>query len=165
MISSTLENNFQFFPTWLEKYAELNGITVSELVRRSVIERIEDEHDVKAYKEALAEFEADPVVYSLDEVEKELDLKWITVLFFSRRALKQLKKLDKYTAFLITSWLRKNINGCSDPRQHDKGLTANRSGQWRYRVGDYRIIVEIEDTKVIVLVLEIGHRKNIYLDK
>ncbi|MCB6443420.1 type II toxin-antitoxin system RelE family toxin, partial [Streptococcus salivarius] len=45
------------------------------------------------------------------------------------------------------------------------GLTANRSGQWRYRVGDYRIIVEIEDTKVIVLVLEIGHRKNIYLDK
>ena len=66
MISSTLENNFQFFPTWLEKYAELNGITVSELVRRSVIERIEDEHDVKAYKEALAEFEADPVVYSLD---------------------------------------------------------------------------------------------------
>ncbi|UQT39072.1 DUF6290 family protein [Acidaminococcus intestini] len=54
----------------MEKYAELNGITVSELVRRSVIERIEDEHDVKAYKEALAEFEADPVVYSLDEVEK-----------------------------------------------------------------------------------------------
>lgn len=84
---------------------------------------------------------------------------------FSKRALKQLKKLDKYTAFLITSWLRENINGCSDPRQHDKGLTANRSGQWRYRVGDYRIIVEIEDTKVIVLVLEIGHRKNIYLDK
>lgn len=84
---------------------------------------------------------------------------------FSKRAIKQLKKLDKYTAFLITSWLRKNINGCSDPRQHDKGLTANRSGQWRYRVGDYRIIVEIEDTKVIVLVLEIGHRKNIYLDK
>nr|WP_255304156.1 type II toxin-antitoxin system RelE/ParE family toxin [Megasphaera sp. DISK 18] len=65
----------------------------------------------------------------------------------------------------MTSWLRKNINGCSDPRQYDKGLTANRSGQWRYRVGDYRIIVEIEDTKVIVLVLEIGHRKNIYLDK
>lgn len=58
-----------------KKYAELNGITVSELVRRSVIERIEDEYDLKAYKEALSEFEADPVVYSLDEVEKELDLK------------------------------------------------------------------------------------------
>ena len=49
-----------------KKYAELNGITVSELVRRSVIERIEDEYDLKAYKEALAEFEADPVVYSLN---------------------------------------------------------------------------------------------------
>jgi hypothetical protein len=58
-----------------KKYAELNGITVSELVRRSVIERIEDEHDVKAYKEALAEFESDPIVYSLNEVEKELGLK------------------------------------------------------------------------------------------
>ncbi|WP_278558989.1 type II toxin-antitoxin system RelB family antitoxin [Acidaminococcus intestini] len=58
-----------------KKYAELNGITVSELVRRSVIERIEDEYDLKAYKEALAEFEADPVVYSLNEVEKELGLK------------------------------------------------------------------------------------------
>ena len=58
-----------------KKYAQLNGITVSELVRRSVIERIEDEYDLKAYKEALAEFEADPVVYSLNEVEKELGLK------------------------------------------------------------------------------------------
>ena len=58
-----------------KKYAELNGITVSELLRRSVIERIEDEYDLKAYKEALAEFEADPVVYSLNEVEKELGLK------------------------------------------------------------------------------------------
>ena len=58
-----------------KKYAELNGITVSELVRRSVIERIEDEYDLKAYKEALAQFEADPVVYSLNEVEKELGLK------------------------------------------------------------------------------------------
>ncbi|MCF0152372.1 type II toxin-antitoxin system RelB family antitoxin [Megasphaera sp.] len=58
-----------------KKYAELNGITVSELVRRSVIERIEDEYDLKAYKEALAEFESDPIVYSLNEVEKELGLK------------------------------------------------------------------------------------------
>lgn len=83
-------------------------------------------------------------------------------IVFSHRSLKQLKKLDKYTASLITGWLRKNIEGCSDPRQHGKGLTANRSGQWRYRIGDYRIIAEIQDDKVIVLVLAIGHRSDIY---
>ena len=81
---------------------------------------------------------------------------------FTEQALKQLKELDKYTASLITGWLRKNIEGCSDPRQHGKGLTANRSGQWRYRVGDYRIIAEIQDEEIIVLVIEIGHRRNIY---
>ncbi len=81
---------------------------------------------------------------------------------FTARALKQLKKMDKHTAALIVGWLRKNIEGCSDPRQHGKGLTANRSGQWRYRVGDYRIIAEIQDEEVIVLIIEIGHRKDIY---
>lgn len=81
---------------------------------------------------------------------------------FTEHALKQLKKMDKHTASLITGWLRKNIEGCTDPRQHGKGLTANRSGQWRYRVGNYRIITEIQDEKIIVLVVEIGHRKEIY---
>ena len=52
--------------------------------------------------------------------------------------------------------------GCEDPRKHGKGLTANRSGQWRYRVGDYRIIAEIQEDKAIVLVLGIGHRRDIY---
>ena len=57
-----------------KKYAEMNGITLSELVRRSVIERIEDEYDLKAYEEAMEEFKKNPVTYSLDEVEKELGL-------------------------------------------------------------------------------------------
>ena len=58
-----------------KKYAKLNGITVSELIRDSVIKRIEDEYDLKAYEEAMAEFRANPITYSLDDVEKELDLK------------------------------------------------------------------------------------------
>ena len=58
-----------------KKYAKLNGITVSELVRCSVIEHIEDEYDLKAYEEAMAEFKKNPVTYSLDEVEKELGLR------------------------------------------------------------------------------------------
>ena len=55
-------------------------------------------------------------------------------------AKKQLKKLDKFIAGMIIGWMKKNLEGCSDPRRHGKALTANRSGQWRYRVGDYRII-------------------------
>ncbi len=81
---------------------------------------------------------------------------------FSETARRNLKKIDKHIAALIIGWLEKNIDGCSDPRIHGKGLTSNRSGQWRYRIGDYRAICEIQDDKVIVLVLEIGHRKNIY---
>lgn len=81
---------------------------------------------------------------------------------FSKNALKFLKKLDKHTALLITAWIRKNLEGCSDPRIHGKGLTANRSGEWRYRIGDYRIIADIQDDRVIILVLEIGHRSDIY---
>ena len=83
-------------------------------------------------------------------------------LVYSKEALKDLKKLNNSVSRVIYSWLKKNIDGCSDPRIHGKGLTANRSGQWRYRVGNYRIICKIEDDKVIVLDLTIGHRSTVY---
>ena len=57
-----------------KKYAEMNGISVSELLRRSVLEHIEEEYDLQAYKEAIAEYHENPITYSLDEVEKELGL-------------------------------------------------------------------------------------------
>ncbi len=81
---------------------------------------------------------------------------------FSDRALKDLKKLDRHTASLIIGWIEKNLEGCTNPRSFGKGLTANRSGQWRYRVGNYRLIAEIEDKQVTILVLNVGHRRNIY---
>lgn len=81
---------------------------------------------------------------------------------FTREALKALKKLDPHTALFITAWIRKNLEGCADLRLHGKGLTANRSGQWRYRVGDYRLIAEIQDGKVVILILTIGRRRDIY---
>lgn len=58
-----------------KKYAELHGITISELIRSSVIARIEDEYDLNAYYEAMAEFKEDPTTYTLDEVERELGIK------------------------------------------------------------------------------------------
>jgi len=77
-------------------------------------------------------------------------------------AKKNLKKLDKYTASMILGWIRKNLEGCKNPRQHGKGLTANKTGEWRYRIGDYRVLAEINDGKIIILVLNIGHRRDIY---
>jgi uncharacterized protein (DUF1778 family) len=61
--------------TLIQKYAELKGMSVSELVRQSVLERIEDEYDLKAYEKAIASFRANPVTFTLDEVEQELELK------------------------------------------------------------------------------------------
>ena len=77
-------------------------------------------------------------------------------------AKKQLKKLDKYTQKIILLWLDKNLSGSDNPRVHGKPLSANRTGQWRYRIGDYRIIAKIEDDRLIILVIAIGHRRDIY---
>ncbi len=57
-----------------KKYAEMKGVSVSELIRQSVLERIEDEYDLKAYEKAMREYQANPTTFSLDEVEKELGL-------------------------------------------------------------------------------------------
>ena len=78
------------------------------------------------------------------------------------KAKKQLSKLDKHTAKLIASWIYKNLVDCEDPRSHGKGLTANRSGQWRYRIGDYRLICDINDDELIILAVSIGHRRDVY---
>lgn len=80
----------------------------------------------------------------------------------SERFKKEFRKLDKYTQKIIRSWINKNLVKCQNPRQYGKGLTANRKGQWRYRIGDYRLICEIEDEKMIILALTIGHRRSIY---
>ncbi len=75
---------------------------------------------------------------------------------------REFKKLDRYTQKMLKAWIEKNLEGCTDPRAHGKGLTANRSGQWRYRIGDYRLICLIEDDKLVILALTVGHRSDVY---
>ena len=75
---------------------------------------------------------------------------------------REFSKLDKYTQRMIKAWINKNLVNCENPRAHGKGLTANRSGQWRYRIGDYRLICEINDSALIVLALTVGHRRDVY---
>ena len=75
---------------------------------------------------------------------------------------REFKKLDRYTQRMVKAWIEKHLVDCDDPRTHGKGLTANHSGQWRYRIGDYRMICLIEDEKLIILALSIGRRSSIY---
>lgn len=75
---------------------------------------------------------------------------------------KSFRKLDRQIQKVIKKWIEKNLIDCGDPRIHGKGLTANRSGQWRYRVGDYRILADIQDDKLILIFVDVGHRRMIY---
>ncbi len=81
---------------------------------------------------------------------------------YSQKAVKDLQKLDKYTQKIIYSWISKNLIDCEDPRVHGKALSANRKGQWRYRIGDYRLICLFQDDELIILALSVGHRRNVY---
>lgn len=76
-------------------------------------------------------------------------------------AEKTLKKLDKTIAKRIYDKL-KEIGSLEDPRTMGKALTGNLSGLWRYRVGDYRIVCYIQDDILVVLVVDIDHRSNVY---
>ena len=81
---------------------------------------------------------------------------------YTKRAVKQLKKLDSFTRSTILYWIDKNLANTSNPRQHGKGLTANHSGEWRYRVGNYRILANIYDDEIVIEVFAVGHRKDIH---
>ena len=84
---------------------------------------------------------------------------------YTEEALKNLKKADKYTAKIITSWISKNLDNCENPRWSGKALQGELKGLWRYRIGDYRLICYIDDGKIVIMILAIGHRKEIYKRK
>ena len=75
---------------------------------------------------------------------------------------REFKKLDRFTQRMLKAWIEKHLVNCDDPRASGKPLTANRKGQWRYRIGDYRLICAIEDDRLIVIALSIGHRSIVY---
>jgi mRNA interferase RelE/StbE len=74
----------------------------------------------------------------------------------------QLRKLDKQTARRIVEYLSERIATLENPRNTGKALTGPLGGLWRYRVGDYRVICEIQDNTVCILVVQIGNRRDVY---
>ncbi|MET1084665.1 MAG: type II toxin-antitoxin system RelE/ParE family toxin [Burkholderiales bacterium] len=77
-------------------------------------------------------------------------------------AEKSLSKLDRTAAKRITTFLRERVASADDPRSSGKALAGQLAGLWRYRVGDYRVLCQIEDGKLLILVVTIGHRGDIY---
>ncbi|MDV5974019.1 Toxin RelG [Streptococcus canis] len=83
-------------------------------------------------------------------------------LVISDDVKKQLKKMDSHVGLMLAKDMKKRLDGLSNPRQIGKALTGNFKGLWRYRIGNYRVICDIIDDELIVLALEVGHRKDIY---
>jgi len=81
---------------------------------------------------------------------------------FSESARRELFKLDRQAQKDIVSYLEKRIASKEDPRRFGKPLKAELAGLWRYRVRDYRLICQIKDEVMLVLVVSVGHRKNVY---
>ena len=81
-----------------------------------------------------------------------------TTLRFDR----EFKKLDRYTQRILKAWIEKYLVGCEKPRAVGKSLTANRKGTWRYRIGDYRLLCDIQEERLVILALTIGHRREVY---
>jgi mRNA interferase RelE/StbE len=81
---------------------------------------------------------------------------------FDERARKDVRRLDAIVQKSILCYLRQRLAIAADPRRLGKPLHGEFAGLWRYRVGDWRLVCRIEDKKLIVLVLTIGHRREIY---
>lgn len=81
---------------------------------------------------------------------------------FDDRAAKDLRKLDRQAQRDILRYLRERIATDEDPRRFGRPLSGNFAGLWRYRIRDYRLICNIEDDRLVVLVLHAGHRRDVY---
>lgn len=87
----------------------------------------------------------------------------VWIIEYADTALKQLKKMDRQVARSIFEYLDERVSQLENPRELGKKLVGPQYGTyWRYRVGDVRIICDIKDQKLIILVVEVGHRKEIY---
>ena len=77
-------------------------------------------------------------------------------LNYSKRAVSQLQEVDNGN--VVVKWLENNIDS-KDPRRHGKALTGDTEGLWRYKIGEYRVLCQITDNKVVVLDVSTGHKK------
>lgn len=83
-------------------------------------------------------------------------------VYYEKRFARQFRKLDRPVQILIARWIRKNLENTDDPRRSGRALSGDWKGYWRYRIGDYRLIVHIDDIRLVIIAVEIAHRKEVY---
>lgn len=81
---------------------------------------------------------------------------------YTKKAIKSLIKIDHPQQRFITSWIEKNLMNTDDPKRLGESLKGELKDYWRYRVGNYRILADIKDAEIKIIIFKIGHRKDIY---
>ncbi|GCF93139.1 hypothetical protein NRIC_10300 [Enterococcus florum] len=130
--------------------AEFEGKSLSELLKSKTLESLEDAYDAQVSNLGdLADKE-----YLEAPVSRPLEI--------TKKFHKQIKKMDRFAAKIILMWLSKYLEGCEDAKVFGKELVGNYAGKLRYKVGDYRVICTLDNQKLIVLALELGHRREVH---
>ena len=142
-----------------KSYSIHTGKTLSELFKTALAEQIEDQLDYETGIKALNEFKKNPVTLLMTLLRS---LKMTYRLVVSDKVKKQLKKMDKHVRLMLAKDMKKHLDGVENPRQMGKALTGQFKGLWRYRIGNYRVICDIIDDDLVILAIEVGHRKDIY---
>ena len=83
-------------------------------------------------------------------------------VYFDKKIKKDFKKLDKNVLKLLLDWIENNLENIENPRSKGRALLGNLKDYWRYRIGDYRLITKIDDGKLLIIALELKHRKTVY---
>ena len=95
----------------------------------------------------------------IQQQKREKNLAW--TLKYSAKAIKELKKIDKTSALKIVDFLD-DLTLLDNPREKGKALKGTKKQFWRYRIGTYRVLCNIEDNELIIIATHLGHRKNVY---
>lgn len=78
-------------------------------------------------------------------------------VIYMPKVQEQLKRMDRNQARIIVAWTRKKLEGASDPRQYGKSLIEDENGKWSFRIGKYRVLANIDDSKIMIEALSISH--------
>ena len=86
-------------------------------------------------------------------------------LVVSKKADKQISKLDAANRRKVERWLMEHIEGCENPRLHGHALHGSEGDYWTYRIGDYRVVCDIQDDELVVLAIRVEHRREVYTQR
>ncbi len=81
---------------------------------------------------------------------------------FEKKAYKKFTKIDRHQQIIIWAWIEKNLIGTDNLKEHGKALKGTLKDYWRYRIGNYRILADIDNEEIKIIIFNIGHRKDIY---